>query len=226
MIDLLQPTQLHHLHTALQACAVQHARNALARNDTNDARAALATSLNSLGTGLRELGRYREALTAFEEALGLWRELAEREPARHTPDLATSLNNVANTLCQRGRHHEELELRAEATARWRMLAQLNPDEHNDAYQRARDQLAASYSQHGHEPDAAWRAEENLARKLRSWHDATKPPGNEEQHAPESSPSMSGLAVVRHPTWGTAAGRTETTIETDNLEQDVGHQGLA
>ena len=49
--------------------------------------------------------------------------------------------------------------------RWRILSQLDPDEHEDAYQRERDRLASSYSKHGHEPDAAWRAEETAAHRL-------------------------------------------------------------
>ncbi|MGH3926410.1 MAG: hypothetical protein ACRDTT_26700, partial [Pseudonocardiaceae bacterium] len=87
------------------------------------------------------------------------------EPARHTPNVARSLTNLAIMLCQLSRHDEELELRAEATVWWRILSQLDPDQHKDAYQRARDQLAASYSQHGQESDAAWQAEEDLAHRL-------------------------------------------------------------
>jgi len=100
------------------------------------------------------LGRYRGALDAFEEVqVGLRRELAQREPAAHTPDLATSLNNRVITLCQLGRHDEELELRTEVVVRWRVLARLDPDQHQDTYQRERDRLAGHFAKHDREPDA-------------------------------------------------------------------------
>ncbi|HEU0089886.1 MAG TPA: hypothetical protein VFQ77_19930, partial [Pseudonocardiaceae bacterium] len=83
----------------------------------------------------------------------------------HTPHLAHSLSNLAIALCELGRHDEELELRTEVVVRWRILAQLDPDEHKETYQRERARLAGSFSQHGHDPGAAWRAEEELARRL-------------------------------------------------------------
>ena len=126
---------------------------------------ALAASLTILGNSLRELGRHREALDAHEEAVGLRRDLAAQEPTRHTPDLAQSLNNLANTLCGLGRHDEELELRTEAVLRWRILVRLDPDQHQDAYQREQDRLAGHFAKHDREPDAAWRAEEDLAHRL-------------------------------------------------------------
>ncbi len=126
---------------------------------------SLAIALNNLGAGLQEVGRYPEAVTVFEEAVNLWRGLTTQQPARHTPTLVLSLNNLALTLCQLDRHDEELELRTEATVHWRMLAQLHPDGHEDTYQHARDRLAGNYSKHGHEPNAAWQAEENLAHRL-------------------------------------------------------------
>ncbi|MGH4002216.1 MAG: hypothetical protein ACRDTJ_32650 [Pseudonocardiaceae bacterium] len=95
-----------------------------------------------------------------------------------TPDLATSLNNLAITLCESGRHVEELALRTEVAVRWRTLSQLNPDEHDDAYQRERERLAGHFSQHGQEPDAAWRAEEDLAHRLLLGH-----------HYPSAQPSQ-------------------------------------
>lgn len=119
LIELLEPTHLIQLRATLQERAVQHARDALSKDDTNETRTAPATSLNSL----------------------------------------------AFTLCQLGRHDEELGLRAETTVRWKNLSQLDPDQHNVTYQRARDRLAASYSEQGREPDAAWRAEKDLAHRL-------------------------------------------------------------
>ena len=125
----------------------------------------LAQSLNGLGASLRDLGRHQQALDAFEEAVGLRRDLATQNPARHTPDLANSLDNLANTLCGFGRHDEELELCTETVVRWRILVRLDPDQHQDAYQREQDRLAGHFAKHDREPDAAWRAEEDLAHRL-------------------------------------------------------------
>ncbi|MFP2935041.1 tetratricopeptide repeat protein, partial [Pyxidicoccus sp. 3LG] len=58
----------------------------------------LASSLNNLGTMLRDLGRREEALTATEEAVQIYRGLAARNPDAFQPDLAMSLNNLGNRL--------------------------------------------------------------------------------------------------------------------------------
>ena len=97
--------------------------------------------------------------------MGLRRDLAAQEPARHTPDLAHSLHNLAIALCGLGRHDEELELHTEAVLQWGILARLDPDQHEDTYQRERNRLAGSFAEHDREPDAAWRAEEDLAHRL-------------------------------------------------------------
>ena len=164
LLDLLGPTQFAHLRAALRQVAVQHAWRALDEDDAEETRPALAESLNSLGVSLRELGRHQQALDAVQEAMGLWRDLAAQEPARHTPGLAHSLNNLAITLCGLDRHDEELELRTEAVLQWGILARLDPDQHDDAYQRERNRLAGHFSEHDREPDAAWRAEEDLAHR--------------------------------------------------------------
>ena len=53
----------------------------------------LAASLNNQSGRLSELGRREDALTAIDEAVGVYRELAGARPDAFLPDLAMSLNN-------------------------------------------------------------------------------------------------------------------------------------
>ena len=46
-------------------------------------------SLSNLGNRLAETGRRDEGLAAAEEALAIYRQLAEASPAAYLPDLAT-----------------------------------------------------------------------------------------------------------------------------------------
>jgi len=77
--------------------------------------------------------------------------------------LGNPLNAIA--LCGLGHHDEDLKLRTEAVVRWRLLTRLDPDQHEDTYQQERNRLAGHFAQHDHEPDAAWRAEEDLTHQL-------------------------------------------------------------
>ncbi|HEU0086487.1 MAG TPA: tetratricopeptide repeat protein, partial [Pseudonocardiaceae bacterium] len=126
LLTLLEPTPFTHLRAALQELAVQHAHEALDQDDTTEARARLAALLNNFGVSLWALGRYREALTADEEALRLYRDLAHQEPAHHTPDLAYSLNNLGLSLRELGRDREALTAVEEALRLYRDLAHQEP----------------------------------------------------------------------------------------------------
>jgi Tetratricopeptide repeat len=59
-----------------------------------------AASLNNLSKRLAEAGRGGEALTAIEEAVQAYRELAASNRAAYTPDLAASLNNLSKRLAE------------------------------------------------------------------------------------------------------------------------------
>ena len=103
---------------AVSAALVGHVREGRASED-------LAGKLTSLGNRLRELGRHQEALAATEEALGMWRTLADSNPA-HLPDLARALHNLGLDLRGIGRHQEALAAIEEALGMWRTLADSNP----------------------------------------------------------------------------------------------------
>ena len=55
----------------------------------------LAMSLNNLGMGFSDLGRREEALAAAQEAVDIYRRLAQTRPDAFLPDLATSLGKIA-----------------------------------------------------------------------------------------------------------------------------------
>jgi tetratricopeptide (TPR) repeat protein len=74
----------------------------------------LAGSLNNLPALLFGLGRREEALSAAQEAAGLYRALAAARPEAFTPDLAGSLNNLAGALSELGQREEALAAAQEA----------------------------------------------------------------------------------------------------------------
>jgi hypothetical protein len=72
------------------------------------------------------LGRRDEALSAAEEAVQVWRQLAATNPAAFGPGLSRSLLNLGNQLSEMGRREEALAATAEAVQVWRQLAAANP----------------------------------------------------------------------------------------------------
>ena len=92
-----------------------------------DAASRLAGSLNTLSNRLGELGRREEALAAIQEAVTIFRELAEARPDAFVPDRAGSLNNLAGRLAELGRREEALAAGQEAVTVFRELAAARPD---------------------------------------------------------------------------------------------------
>ncbi|MEK2491051.1 tetratricopeptide repeat-containing serine protease family protein [Kitasatospora purpeofusca] len=86
----------------------------------------LAASLTNLGNRLSEVGRRGEALTATKEAMGIYRRLAQADPAAFEPDLAGALTNLGNRLSEAGRRGEALTAEQEAVEIRRRLATDNP----------------------------------------------------------------------------------------------------
>ena len=60
------------------------------------------------------LGRREKGLAAVEEAVTIYRELADANPAAHLPHLVMSLNNLANSLQALGRTVEADAAKSEA----------------------------------------------------------------------------------------------------------------
>jgi hypothetical protein len=87
----------------------------------------LAASANTLGIRLSALGRREEALAASQEAVVLYRHLAQARPDAVLPDLAASLNNLGGDLSDLGWREEALAASQEAVDIRRRLAQARPD---------------------------------------------------------------------------------------------------
>jgi tetratricopeptide (TPR) repeat protein len=73
------------------------------------------------------MGRREEALQATQEAVDLYRRLAEQHPDAFLPDLAASLNNLGARLSEMGRRAEALQATQEAVDLYRRLAEQHPD---------------------------------------------------------------------------------------------------
>ncbi len=124
--------------------------------------AARAGSLHNLGNVLSELGRREEALAATEEAVGLFRRLAEGQPAAFLPDLAGSLNNLGNRLAALGRREEALAAAEEAVALYRRLAEKQPAAFRPELATSLTGLGAMLADLGRREEALAAAEEAVA----------------------------------------------------------------
>ncbi len=111
-------------------------------------------SLNNLGNRLSELGRREEALTATQEAVGIYRQLAQANPQAFLPDLATSLNNLGYMLSALGRREEALTATQEAVEIRRKLAQANPQAFLPDLARSMGMLGTVLRGLGHHEQAA------------------------------------------------------------------------
>jgi tetratricopeptide (TPR) repeat protein len=65
-------------------------------------------------------------LAAAEEAVAVYRRLAQADPAAYEPHLAMSLNNLGLRLSEAGRGEEALAATEKAVAVYRRVAQVNP----------------------------------------------------------------------------------------------------
>ncbi len=106
-----------------------------------DRPALRAQWLAQLGITLDHTGEAPQALSAAEEAVAIYRELAAADPDRYRPDLATSLTNLAGPYSELGRRAEALPTAEEAVAIRRELAAADPD-------RYRTDLATSLTNLG------------------------------------------------------------------------------
>jgi tetratricopeptide (TPR) repeat protein len=87
----------------------------------------LAARIATLGIRLSDLGHREQALAASQEAVDIYRRLAETRPDAFLPDLAMSLNNLGNRLSNLGRREQALAASQEAVDIRRPLAETRPD---------------------------------------------------------------------------------------------------
>ena len=127
----------------------------------NAARRALF--LNNEGARLSDLGRREEALAATQEAVSLYRRLAEQAPDAFSPDLAMSLNNLGNRLSDLGRREEALAATQEAVSLYRRLAELAPDAFIPVLAGSLNNLGSDLSALGRREEALVAAREAVMR---------------------------------------------------------------
>ncbi len=108
---------------------------------------------NNLGLMLSELGRREEALKATQEAVELYRALAQSNPDAFQPDLAMSLNNLGLGLSELGNREEALKATQEAVELRRALAQSNPDAFQPDLAMSLNNLGAMLSELGRREEA-------------------------------------------------------------------------
>jgi hypothetical protein len=87
----------------------------------------LAARVGTLGIRLSSLGRREEELAASQEAVDIYRRLAQTRPDAFLPDLASSLNGLGIRLVNLGRREEALAASQEAVDIRRHLVQTRPD---------------------------------------------------------------------------------------------------
>jgi tetratricopeptide (TPR) repeat protein len=123
-----QTMALRELAVELTQSVADRLRSVVIGGDAADgARSALSASLSNLGVRLGALGRREEALAASQEAVDIYRRLAQTRPDAFLPDLASSLNNLGGDLSNLGRREEALAASQEAVDIYRRLAQTRPE---------------------------------------------------------------------------------------------------
>jgi tetratricopeptide (TPR) repeat protein len=103
---------------AVSAALVERARRSHAPE-------ALADALMDLAIGSNDLGQYQEAMAAAEEALSIWRKVAEGASAFRSR-LAGALQNLGTAQRGLDHHQEALDAAEEAAGIWRTLTESTP----------------------------------------------------------------------------------------------------
>ena len=111
------------------------------------------------------------ALTADEEAAGIYQELAETDPGRYQPERANALANLAGDLSAVGRPAKAIPHAEEAVSIYREAAQRNPGRFNLQLAASLEILARTLAMLDRADEAtAAGAEATALRKARGDHD--------------------------------------------------------
>jgi tetratricopeptide (TPR) repeat protein len=122
--------------------------------------------MNNLGSRLSNLGRREAALSASEEAVAIYRRLAETRPEAFLPNLASSLNNLGIRLSDLGRREKALSASEEAVAIRRRLAETRPAVFLSNLANSLDTLSAALTSLGRHEEALQARQEEAAIKAR------------------------------------------------------------
>jgi len=107
------------------------------------------------------MGDRSGAKGAYEEALGHYRALAEREPEGFTPDVAMTLNNLGNVLRDMGDRSGAKGAYEEALGHYRALAEREPEAFTQYVATTLSNLALVLFEEGAEAQARRHASEAL-----------------------------------------------------------------
>ena len=111
----------HHYEKALQTL------RELAKQNPEEYKPDIATTLNNLGNLLRDTNDLKQAQDYYEEALQIRQELAQQNPEAYLPDVAASLNNLGVLLSDTNDLKKAQDYYEEALQIHRELAQQNPE---------------------------------------------------------------------------------------------------
>ena len=136
----LSPTIEHHFKYALLLKSlndfekarrhyeeVLQALRELAKQNPEEYKPDVATTLNNLGSLLRATNDLKKAQDYYEEALQIRRELREKNPEAYKPNVATTLNNLGNLLNDTNNFKQAQDYYEEALQKRRELMEKNPE---------------------------------------------------------------------------------------------------
>ncbi|KDQ10761.1 hypothetical protein BOTBODRAFT_473159 [Botryobasidium botryosum FD-172 SS1] len=113
----------------------------------------LGDALVDISERLSYMDRREEALLAIQEAVALYRQLANDRPAAFNPDLAMSLNNLSVRLSDLGQREDAFTADKEAVTLYRQLANDRPAAFNPDLAMSLNNLSKSLSDLGQREDA-------------------------------------------------------------------------
>ena len=99
----------------------------LTKQNPEEYKADIATTLNNLGNLLRKTNDLKQAQDYYEKALQIRRELAKQNPEAYLPDVAASLNNLGNLLSDTNDLKQAQDYYEKALQIRRELAKQNPE---------------------------------------------------------------------------------------------------
>ncbi|MFC4530268.1 tetratricopeptide repeat protein [Sphaerisporangium dianthi] len=145
--------------------------------------------LSKVGRSTAQLGRPADALAAAEEAVTIYRELAEHHPDRYRSDLADSLTALGIWLSELGRSREALSPAEEAVTIRRALAEHHPDRYLPDLAASLINLGIWLSELGRQAEALPLAEEavTIYRGLAEHHP--------DRYRPNLAASLTNLNVI-------------------------------
>ncbi|MET8197997.1 tetratricopeptide repeat protein [Micromonospora taraxaci] len=185
-IEALLPQRHIDLDTASAAVntTLTHHRLGLTSDPAEQAKLLATHALH-----LNNAGHRSDALAPAEEAVGIYRRLAEANPTTYLPDLANSINNRAAYLSGVGRRDQALAPTEEAVTIRRRLAEVNPAAYLPDLASSLNNLGALLSAVGRHNEALTPAEEavGIHRRLAEV--------NPTAYLPDLTMSLSNLGAI-------------------------------